>query len=73
MTDDNGIANSFFWRRSEICASELKIYRTKNSHRQDGGLKKQKNMFKVMGLTVRMIEKKCPFSGVNVIKNRNIS
>lgn len=57
MTDDNGTADSFFWRGSGICASEFKIYRTINSHWQDAGLKKQKNGFKVMGLTVRMIEK----------------
>lgn len=47
----------FFRRGSGICASELKIYRTIKSLWQDGGLKKQKNGFKVMGLTVWMIEK----------------
>jgi hypothetical protein len=47
----------FFWRGSGICASEFKIYRTINSHWQDGGLKKQKNGFKVVGINVRMIEK----------------
>jgi len=47
----------FFRRRSGICASELKICRTKNRYWQDGGLKKQKNGFEVMALTARMIEK----------------
>jgi hypothetical protein len=63
----------FFRRGSGICASELKIYRTKNSRWQDGGLKKHKNEFEFMGLAFRMIEKNCPLTGLNVIKNRNIS